>query len=149
MTRQDSVAPCWHSVKCQTVAHVQELARAYFKLIDGGQESAGVMDVGTVGADGDELVDEHGWTLEGLQPSVDDNIRLIVRSAFDDAKAAYVTGNIEVLTDFSSMLSPMHQGVQVLVDLGSSDTERVVALSERDDALRRVGAVRAERYNVL
>lgn len=57
--------------------------------------------------------------------------------------------NIDVPTDVRSVLSLMRQGVQTIVDPRPKDAEMVAALPERDEALRFVEAVGAERYDAL
>lgn len=79
MTRQESVAVSSNAVECETVAHAIVWSRAYFELVEGGQKGAGTEDVPTVGGDSDELLEEPDWTLEELRPSINDNVRPIVR----------------------------------------------------------------------
>lgn len=71
------------------------------------------------------LLDDSDKMLDKLWPSVCPNVRLSLRSAFDDVKTTFASGGIEAPTDSCGVLSLTHQGLQATVHLQFSDTARV------------------------
>lgn len=80
------------------------LALEYFESFDGARRRL-VQDVSWVEDDEDEKVDEPGGKLEELRTSVSNNMRLILRSVFDNVKAASAASSMSVPMDVRGMLS--------------------------------------------
>lgn len=66
----------------------------YFDAADRARNHPDVEDVLHIGEDENGLFHEPNWTLDKLMLSVGDNMRLSMRSAFDDVKTACATGGV-------------------------------------------------------
>lgn len=125
------------------------LVHKYFDWFDGPRRDPDVNDALHIEDDEDGLFNGPNWAINELRPSVSDNSRLSVRSAFHDVKLACATGGIDVSMDVRGVLSLMPLGVQAVVDLRSSEAAHASALSEKGDALRHGEAADAEKDDAL
>lgn len=87
---------------------------------------------------------ESSSKLQELETGLIDSVRQRVRSALDDLKELMFQV-IMVLKDARSMLLLTHQGIQAPLDSLFDDDGRVVALSQRDEALQPIEAAQSKR----
>lgn len=149
MPRNEGSRVTWHAVDYEKVDCATVLARGYFESVERPKRGLDVEDFLYIEGNEEKLFGEPNWKLEESQPSVIVNVRFSVPSALEDVKETCDARGISVLTDVCSVLSLTSQGVQQIVDFRSSEVPRVTALSEKDDTLRRVEAIGAERHDAL
>lgn len=101
----------WHAANYETVDRASLLAREYYESVDGKRRDPDVEDIPYIQGGEEGLLEEPDGTLYELQPSFSGNVRLIMRSAFDDFKTACAVGGIKVMKDVCSVILLMHQGV--------------------------------------
>lgn len=99
--------------------------------------------------DEDRLFKMPHWTLDKLQPSFGNNVRLSVRSVFDDIKTTFAAGGTKVLTDVCGVLLLTGRFVQATFDLDFSDAAQSSGLTEKGDVLGLVEAAETERDKSL
>lgn len=95
----------WRAVNYGRVDHGTVLAYKYFYLADDMRLDPDVENVSHNEEYGDRFFDELDWTLDELQLSISEEVRLCVPSAFDDVKMPCAACRIEVPADISGGLS--------------------------------------------